>query len=207
MRLYEMVLSEQQLDEINLKRAIAAGSLALATAGSPAPTTQKPQEPTPAVSQTYQKGEVSAKQEDPEISKLVDIVTSKYNVDSELAKKIVTLAKKYEKPIFPKAEDLLAIIGIESSFNPQAVSGLKSDPAVGLTQIRPGVWGLDANELKGDIEQQIAAASDILSKYSSRLKNIEDTVHAYNVGLRAFRRGDLNPKYVTKFKNEKDLYI
>jgi hypothetical protein len=215
MRLYEVsrVLPREQLDEINLKKALATGSLALATGlGAPSiPTALKHQPPTRDVSQVDKverpSQPESKSKEELELEKLTDIIVSNYGIDPELANEIVRLAKKYEKKSFPRAVDILAIIGIESSFNPGAVSGLKTDPAVGLTQIRPNVWGLDANELKGDIEQQISASSDILAKYKHRLKSTEDAVHAYNVGITAFRRGDYNPDYVKKFKTEKKLYL
>ena len=145
-------------------------------------------------------------EKDKEIEDLSDKVVSKYNIDTDLARTIVVLTKKYEHPTFPRAEDLLSIIGIESSFNPNAVSGLKKDPAVGLTQIRPGVWGIDPEELSGDMEKQISLASDILTKYNRQLKSPRNAVHAYNVGETAFRRGKHNPSYVQKFEKERTLY-
>jgi hypothetical protein len=213
MRLHEFATSTESqqgidLDEVDLKKAIAAGSLALAAhaGGTPEYTPNKSITPTVTQHQAIKQNLLGAHVE-AEIEKLVDIVTSKYNVDTALARHIVLLAKKYEKPVFPRATDLLAIIGIESSFNPRAVSGLRRDPAVGLTQIRPKVWGLNPHELRSNMEQQVSTASDILAKYRSRLRSVDDTVHAYNVGMSAFRRGDHNPGYVQKFKNEKRLYI
>ena len=221
MRLYEFVsVDEQQLDEINARKAMAAGALALATGiGSPnlpepknnraqiiepAAVSKTPQEIHPPEIAHKAKPKTASKPSD--FKKLVDTVVNKYKIDLDLAIEIVTLAKRYEKPSFPRAEDLLAIIGIESGFNPNAVSGLKNDPAVGLTQIRPNVWGLDAADLQGDMERQISTSSDILSKYNKHLRNSEDAVHAYNVGLTAFQRVDHNPAYVAKFNNEKGLY-
>mgnify|MGYP001245853986 FL=1 len=210
MRLVEFApVKEQQLDEIDVKRAMAAGALALATGmgGSNLPMPSQNRAPTTEPATTKKEQPAPEKKVlDPKLKKLTDIVVKKYNIDYDLAGEIVTLAKKHEKKSFPKTEDLLAIIGIESSFNPQAVSGLRVDPAVGLTQIRPNVWGLDAGDLKGDIEKQISTSSDILSKYSKHLNSKEDAVHAYNVGLTAFQRGDYNPNYVAKFANEKQLY-
>lgn len=228
MKLIELISSnivpikEQQLDEINLKHAAAAGALALSTGmgGQNAVSNLPTPEPTRPTSVSYidktdqQKSEPNTepekepeiKKEDPKILRLADKVLKKYRIDPELATEIVKLAKKHERKYFPKAEDLLAIIGIESSFNPNAVSGLAQDPAVGLTQIRPNIWGLDANSLKDDMDQQIAASANILAKYRKQLDNTEDAVHAYNVGITAFQRGDYNPNYVEKFKNERKIY-
>jgi len=217
MRLVEFApVKEQQLDEIDVKRAMAAGALALATGmgGSNLPMPSQNRAPTTEPVATKKEHPAPEKEQpapekkalDPKLKKLTDIVVKKYNINYDLASEIVTLAKKHEKKYFPRVDDLLAIIGIESSFNPQAISGLQSDPAVGLTQIRPNVWGLDAGDLKGDIEKQISASSDILSKYNRHLNSREDAVHAYNVGLTAFQRGDYNPNYVAKFANEKQLY-
>jgi hypothetical protein len=210
MRLVEFApVKEQQLDEIDVKRAMTAGALALATGIGGSNLPMPSQNRAPATEPVATKKEQPAPEKkalDPKLKKFTDIVVKKYNINYELASEIVTLAKKHEKKLFPRVEDLLAIIGIESSFNPQAVSGLRTDPAVGLTQIRPNIWGLDAEGLMGDIEKQISASSDILSKYNRHLNNKEDAVHAYNVGITAFQRGDYNPNYVAKFANEKQLY-
>lgn len=196
------ILNEEQLDELDFKKALAGGALALATANAP---NQKfnPETPPPEPTKQVQK---AAPQEDPKSVELAKKISSRYKVNQDLALNVVKLAKKYEKPYFPKQKDLLAIVGIESSFNPDAVSGLKTDPARGLTQIRPGVWGMDAEKLSGDIEQQISKSSDILAQYNKKLKNPKDAVHAYNVGLTAFLRGDLNPNYVEKFEKERQQY-
>lgn len=202
-------LTERQLDELDFKKSMAAGTLALATGiGSsniPMPSQNHARITEPTANRQEQPAP-KKKTLDSKLKRLADTVVKKYKIDYDLASEIVTLTKKHEKKSFPRAEDLLAIIGIESSFNPHAVSGLRYDPAVGLTQIRPNVWGLDAGSLKSNIEQQISTSSDILSKYNRHLNNKEDAVHAYNVGLTAFQRGDYNPNYVSKFSNERQLY-
>ncbi len=204
MRLVELFIQPQQDVDEDLRKALSTGAMALATTTATIPqTAHAPDNPPRPIIQ-----HISKKQEpeDPKVRKLVDIVTSKYKVDQDLAKDIVKSAKKHARPTFPKVEDLLAIIGIESSFRPDAVSPLKKDPAVGLTQIRPNVWGLDAKELMNDIDKQIAHSAEILARYKRELGDPEDAVHAYNVGITAFKRGDHNPNYVNKFKAEKQMY-
>ncbi len=195
-------LTEQQLEELNLKKAAAGGILALATANTMLPSFKAPQE----LPKEPPRASASVKQISPEVKNLTQDVLKKYKIDPAVAANIVELAKKHEHAVFPKAKDLLAIIGIESSFNSKAVSQLKKDPAIGLTQIRPGVWGLNASELSKDIEQQISKSSEILAKYNTRLKDPMKAVHAYNIGITALLQGRENQKYVDKFEKELALY-
>lgn len=210
MKLCEIVELPQmgdQLDEVSFKQAVAGGAFALgAMLGHHLNTTpdREPIQPPPIVQQSTHQ-EVS--RADLDIAALTNTILKKYDkVSPELATQVATLAKKYEKDSFPRAEDILAISGIESSFRPHAVSQLKTDPAVGLMQVRPGVWGLNASKLKGNMELQVKTGAEILNKYYRLLGNAEDAVHAYNVGLGNFRRGKHNIKYVHKYKNERRMY-
>lgn len=118
---------------------------------------------------------------------------------------VVKYADKYARPDFPTKVDILSVIAIESSFNPEAKSNLKTDPAIGLTQIRPGQWShkLKKQELKS-IENQVKYAAEILEiNYQSLNRNANLALNAYNIGLTATRRGDRNDNYVTKFHYEK----
>jgi soluble lytic murein transglycosylase-like protein len=135
-------------------------------------------------------------------------IKSKYKgISEEDIAKIFALAKKHEKAVFPKAADILAIVGIESSYKKEATSGLKKDPAKGLMQVRPGVWGIDVKDL-ATIEQQIKFGSEVLSKYYEKLKDADKAVHAYNIGITNFRKGTgLNPGYVAKFHKERDWLV
>lgn len=189
-------LTEQQLEELNLKKAAAGGILALAAANTMLPSFNRAPVETPA----------AVKQVSPEVEALTKDVLKKYKINPALAANIVELVKKHEHSVFPKARDLLAIIGIESSFNSKAISNLKKDPALGLTQIRPGVWGLNPSEFSQDIEQQISKSSEILAKYNKKLGDPKKAVHAYNIGLTSFQRGDQNLPYVEKFEKERALY-
>lgn len=187
--------SQEELNEVDLKKALAGGAFALSTLLAPTPTHDNQNIPPT----TVQRADMDA-------SVLASSILKKYNVSPKLALTVAKLAKKYEKQTFPKAEDILAIAGIESSFRPNAVSKLKKDPAVGLMQVRPGVWDLNPSKLINSVEMQIKTGSDILHKYYKLLGNAEDAVHAYNVGLGNFRKGKHNPRYVPKYKNELNLY-
>lgn len=194
MKLEEIViLPGNQLDEINLKNTVAAGALSLSALMSPSTLHH---DPIPK----------HASRTDMDVATLSNTILKKYRISPQLATKVAGLAKKYEHPTFPKAADILAIVGIESSFIPSSVSKLKKDPAVGLMQVRPKVWGLDPRGLLSDMDLQVKSGADVLHKYYKLLGNKEDAVHAYNVGLGNFRRGKHNVKYVHKYKNELQSY-
>ncbi len=145
---------------------------------------------------------------DDEIKSLAKTVKTKYkHVSDDFATHVATMAKKHEKATFPKAKDILSIVGIESSFNPEAKSGLKRDPAIGLTQVRPKTWGLEKSELQTP-EQQIKKGAEILHSYHQRLDgDVDAAVHSYNVGITNFKKKKgLNPQYVEKFKKERSRY-
>lgn len=197
------IIGEQQLDEINLrgmaKHATAVGIVGAAMMGS-----HKGHEPAmPAkqeIARTQQVPTPSPKKELDEKTKAAIARISKlYGTDPEFAKEVIELAKKYQKPGFPTAKDIIAIIAVESEFDPDAESGLKHDKAVGLMQIRPHIWNLDPDMLK-DPEQAVRIGSDILHKYYRHLHGNKDAaLQAYNVGLSNFQQGEENPNYVNKF--------
>lgn len=196
----ELPPTPTRLDELNLKQAVVGGAFTLGTLMSPHMSQLDPiKHTTPTVS--------AEGREEMNQAMLANTILKKYRgVSPQLAKNVVSLAQKYEKSSFPKADDILAIVGIESSFRPNVLSALKKDPAVGLMQVRPGIWELDPARLSSDIEYQIKSGAAILHKYYKLLGNAEDAVHAYNVGMGNFRRGKHNIKYVHKYKNEKQLY-
>ena len=140
--------------------------------------------------------------------KLLGRIVSKYRVDPNVAHDVIKFAYKYERDTFPKAKDILAVVGIESSWNPNAVSKLKKDPAVGLTQIRPGIWKSiigDRSALRS-IENQIKFAAHILHWNYKQTKNRDHAIIAYNVGIGAFSRGEFTDNYLNKFKRERETF-
>jgi membrane-bound lytic murein transglycosylase MltF len=141
------------------------------------------------------------------VSELASRIKGKYkHLSDNDAVKYASLAKKHEHPVFPKAEDILAISGIESSFNPNAKSKLKVAPARGLMQVRPEIWGIKKKDLETP-EQQIKKGAEILTQYHSKFGDIDSAVHAYNIGETNLRKGkNENPKYVSKYKEERKLY-
>lgn len=215
MKLNEL-LTEEELYELNWRKAVATGALAASAVAAPTlinkflphdkpqPAAEQPAAQKPTAAQQKAMDELEHRKG---VDQLTQVVLAKYkHISPELAREVVTLANKYAKPNFPKAKDILAIVGIESSFDPNAVSGLKRDPARGLMQVRPVTWGLKPSDLNG-IENQIKIGSGILHQYFNRTGDIDSAVHAYNIGMRNFlNQKGLNPGYVTKFNKERQLY-
>ena len=185
------------------KQRVAAGLLA---ASSTLPFVHKAheyQEQTRAEAQAQQEAQAGVQEHQKARAKkenLVHQISADFNVGVNEIKYIMNLADKYENPDFPTAEDILAVIRIESEFNAQAKSKLKKDPAIGLMQVRPKTNGLKRSDLQTR-EQQIKHGTAVLSKYYSILKDKQAALEAYNVGLRNYRNGHRAPRYINKFKN------
>lgn len=128
-----------------------------------------------------------------EYTEIKPYIIEKYDVDLLLYKKVLLVAKANSGHIF-KANDILAIIGIESSWNPKAKS---THGAIGLTQIIPKYWKVDHK-----IETQVETTYKILNEYYNELKDKNKTIIAYNCGLGNFKQGKCGKKYLRKFNKE-----
>jgi hypothetical protein len=136
------------------------------------------------------------------------IITDTYNVSEVLVKDVLHYVDKHADKVFPRREDILAIIGIESSWNPKARSNLKYDPALGLTQIRPKTWSslISHPDELNVVENQIRYAAKIL-KYQYRLTKDKDAaIIAYNAGYGNWLNGNYGFDYLLKFKEELSRY-
>lgn len=192
-----------QLDEITFKQAVAAAGVGASLMGAP----HKAEAPVPPARQYTMMQAPQAKpveQPKPQVQltakeqTVVNQISQRYDADPDFVSQVVLLAKKYEKPRFPTAHDILAIIAVESEFDPDAVSALRKDPAVGLMQVRPAKWGLNAEQLR-DPETAIRIGSEILHKYYRHLGGDKDAaIQAYNVGMSNYKQGEDNPRYLLK---------
>lgn len=198
MKVHE-IINEQRVDELNLRHAAAATMAGAALMGIPHKAATPIGTPTKVSQPQLEPIQVTAKPMlDPKTQHLVDVISKRYSADPQFVTQVVELVKKYQKPGFPTARDLLAVIAVESSFDPDAVSGLHHDPAVGLMQIRPNVWGVDSKDLK-DPEVNIELGSDILHRYYKHLHHDKAAaIQAYNVGLTDYRQGVDSPEYLMK---------
>jgi hypothetical protein len=140
---------------------------------------------------------------DPFIIKVTSTIVKRYSVDSDLAKAVAESASRHQYTTFPKAADIVAIVAIESSFNPLAKSKLKTDPALGLTQIRNVAW---KKQIAGDdmtqIDAQIKHGAYILAHYYSVTQDKDKAIMAYNVGLKAVMKGRKSENYLKKYNRE-----
>lgn len=197
------ILETQQVDEVTLKQVATAGIIG-AAAMAPQQAVQQAthQYQAAAVQQAHQAQQVQVARQEPMVQQVVD----KYNIDQELAKEVVRLAHEQAYADFPTAKDILAIVGIESSFRPHVQSQLKKDPARGLMQVRPGVWNIDPEELD-DIETNIQHGATILHKYYAKLRSKQAAVQAYNIGITSYRQGETNPQYLSKYQQEYGRYV
>lgn len=198
MKVHDLIGTQEQLDEINLRHAAVAGIMGASMLGG-AHNANTPSVPNTRLSVTapiahHPKPKLSSKE-----IKAIEQISHRYGADPEFVKQVIQLAKKYQKPGFPTAQDIIAIIAVESEFDPEAISGLQHDPAVGLMQIRPDVWKIDPKKLK-DPETAIKIGANILHKYYRHLHgNKEAAITAYNVGMSAFMQGGENPRYLMKY--------
>lgn len=204
---YLHIVSQDQLDEGIIRNAIA--SAAIAGAAISGYNALKSDDVAQTQRSVVGKLEQSAKKDfNIPHDRLVSTITSKFKIDSDKANHIAQIAAKYSHPKFPQAHHILAIAGIESSFNENAKSKLKRDPAVGLMQMRPKVWGVDKSELS-TIEGQIKHGAHILHQYYKKTGSIEGAVKAYNIGISNYNRGkqlDAAHRYVSKFNDEVKRY-
>lgn len=136
MKLHE--INPHELDE-GLKGGIASAMLGISSLIPSHMIDKLPPKPS-----NVQLSQWKAQTAKKEAHTVINALKAKYkSVDEQELVKIFNLAKKYEKPVFPKAADILAIIGIESSFNPNAVSKLKHDPAKRIDASSPSDLGYE----------------------------------------------------------------
>lgn len=201
-----------QVNEISFKHAMRAGMVGASLIGSAHADNLPDRHPAPwDIPQQHSSKQYDSPEHHPvEAQKeFTNRIIGRFKIAPQFAQKVVRLAHKYQHETFPKAKDILAIIGAESSFNPNAVSHLQDDPAIGLMQVRPRTWGLNRHDMI-DINGNIQKGAEILHNYYTSLHNNKiAAVAAYNVGLDNYRYNREDPKiadalarYIDKFKNE-----
>jgi hypothetical protein len=142
---------------------------------------------------------VQAKDIDPLLSQLKE----KYGVEENKAMALLSHIRKLEDQVFPKAEDILAVIAVESRFREDAVS---PSGAIGLMQIMYKYHrdkSFSEEELK-DPFHNIHVGVTILREYYQNLRDRSATFQAYNIGIGAWRKGLTAEKYVEKVNLERE---
>lgn len=175
--------NNQNLEE-GLSRKLA--QVATATAIATSPINQDA--PTPDLDTLYRNHPVkvnAAKR----ILHLAKVAMSLKKVNNKLPKEkaveYATLAVKHEHPVFPKAEDLMALMAVESTFNEKAISG---KGAFGLTQIIPKWHNTTAKNLLSSPEHAVSLGAKILKdNYKKSDGNIPLAIEYYNTGIYGYK--------------------
>lgn len=171
--------------------------------------------PPPQVSSTENKLEVSVEVKVDELDRLItelavksesennilaEYISVKYKTSLEFAKRIVYLAAKYAYADFPKRNDILAIIAVESSFRPKA----SYRGSHGLMQIekKSHVKSLRGRNIK-DPAVNIELGSQILNEYYQALGNSKkNAILAYNAGIGNFLKHRYHLDYYNKYSDK-----
>ena len=125
---------------------------------------------------------------------------------------------KYEREVLESARRadidpalLMALIRIESSFNPYAVSPAG---AVGLTQVMPHTaeWIHDKLGISGKLDDpsdNIRMGSSYLKYLIDKYESLDKALKAYNIGPKAYESGmkrDAAKRYLKKIKIAYTIY-
>lgn len=129
---------------------------------------------------------------------LIEYLARRYKQNIEHITNVVELAGKYADAVFPTREMILAVIAIESSFNPKA----KHLGSFGLMQINAAAH---KKALTGknvlDTETNISLGVQVLRQYFDLAGQVpRNAILAYNAGIGAFFQRRYNPKYLEKYE-------
>jgi hypothetical protein len=192
MRFKEFIKEDtEQLNEINFKQAATAGLIGAASLFGGNAMSMTPQE-------QYRLDMANA-------------IAHHYRINPDQAKEIVDAAHSEAEPVFPKAHDLLALTGVESSFNPNArakaagpktQARIKTDTPYGLLQVRPGIWKLPSDALS-TIKGQMHHGKEVLKYYYKKFHgDKEAAMNAFHMGETDFRKHGASPVYTQKYYAE-----
>lgn len=137
-------------------------------------------------------------------SRAVSAVVLNYDQDPAFVQRLVTIAEKYAYSDFPRKEDILAVIAIESRFR----LNVRSGNSQGLMQVNREA---NSKEVQGSLfnpDENIRVGTLILRRYYEILGgNRRAAIMAYNVGVGAYLKGRRPFSYLNKVeKNARLLY-
>lgn len=134
---------------------------------------------------------------------LKEFIVDKFKRSEAEAFEIVKAAYRYGRSTFPTPLDVLAVIGVESSFDPKAVHPI--GPSIGLMQINAKAHREEPKGLE-NIAFNVQRGVEILTQYS-RGRTEEIALLAYNVGpAYALNCEDVcSLTYVTKVRRMKGI--
>ncbi len=134
---------------------------------------------------------------------LVSYVSKRFKLSETAAQEIIALADKYATDSFPKRNDILAIIAVESSYNTRA----KNRGCYGLMQIQKAshLKALKGRSLHNPAVN-IEVGAGVLTAYYDLLKeNKRGAILSFNAGIGSYLKGRYETKYYLKYLKEKDL--
>ena len=135
----------------------------------------------------------------PAVRALQDFIVQKFKRSEEEAAEIVLAAFRYGGVKFPTPVDILAVVGVESSFQSDAIHRI--GPSVGLMQINAKAHKEDPENLL-DVQENIRKGVEILTQYS-RGRREEATLLAYNAGPANVSCTACSSPYISKVKKLK----
>ena len=186
-------MENQNLEE-SLSRKFA--QVATATAMATSPINQDA--PTPDLDSLYRNHPVKVNTVK-RILHLANVAMGLKKVDNKLPREkaieYATLAVKHEHPVFPKAEDLMALMAVESTFNDKAVSG---KGAYGITQVIPKWHNTTAKALLASPDHAVEVGSKAMQDNYRMFKGDKSAaIQAYNVGPYGYKlEGKRVPEYL-----------
>lgn len=136
-------------------------------------------------------------------SALVKYVSTRFKVSEKAAKDIIELASKYAYDTFPKRNDILALIAVESSFNPMA----KSKGCLGLLQIEKASHKklINGRNLHNP-EVNIEVGSKVLNMYYGLTgSNKRGAVLSFNSGIGNYLKHRYKSEYYSKYSSQLNL--
>jgi membrane-bound lytic murein transglycosylase MltF len=132
-----------------------------------------------------------------------DRLSNIFRISPQLSEKIVDSAGRNAYSDFPSRNDILAIIAVESNFNPKAYH----KGSVGLMQIeKRSHRKLISGKYLYDIDANIKAGSVILHQYFITLGNDKKAaILAYNAGIGNYLRRRFKIEYYKKYLSKLSL--
>jgi hypothetical protein len=131
--------------------------------------------------------------------RLVQAMAKRYKKPERLIRQIVTIVNQTVNEGFPSRDQVLALIAVESRFDPDAVYR----GSYGLMQIQAhsNRRRLNGRNLK-DALTNIHIGIEILTEYYSTLGNKKKTIEAYNMGILPVMKGKHNSSYYALYEKE-----
>lgn len=133
-------------------------------------------------------------------AQLIHALAERFKKPEALIQRVVTVVNKFASNAYPARDTILAIIAVESSFNPHA----SHKGSQGLMQINVAAH---RKSLRGkspfDIETNVSLGVSILSGYYEQLGNNErSSLLAYNAGIGNFLKRHYKIEYYVKYRRE-----